>query len=199
MRTQKRGLVMGRIQSRALGSECTQETGETGVGGKVLPLHHSPNWPPITQALLELTELLASHNNYARYRRTWASCTGFRLPVLGVHLKDLVSLHEAQPYRQSDGRLQLSKLNSLYLRLQELDALQRQRPPGSANQDLLHLLMVSLPDPVLAFRAQVGLWDQRASGALARCVALSKVTKPLDLSFLICKMGMIIGPSISGA
>lgn len=105
---------------------------------------HAHLSPDSTKALLELTELLASHNNYARYRRTWASCTGFRLPVLGVHLKDLVSLHEAQPYRQSDGRLHLSKLNSLYLRLQELEALQRQRPPGSANQDLLHLLMLSL-------------------------------------------------------
>ncbi|XP_055002122.1 RAS guanyl-releasing protein 4 isoform X5 [Sorex araneus] len=95
-------------------------------------------------ALLELTELLASHNNYARYRRTWAGCTGFRVPVLGVHLKDLVSLHEAQPDRLPDGRLHLPKLNSLYLRLQELAALQRQHPPGSANQDLLHLLTLSL-------------------------------------------------------
>ncbi|KAF6288911.1 RAS guanyl releasing protein 4 [Rhinolophus ferrumequinum] len=95
-------------------------------------------------ALLELTELLAAHNNYACYRRTWAGCTGFRLPVLGVHLKDLVSLHEAQPYRLSDGRLHLPKLNSLYLRLQELAALQKQQPPCSANEDLLHLLTLSL-------------------------------------------------------
>uniref|UniRef100_A0A8D2DSD5 RAS guanyl releasing protein 4 n=1 Tax=Sciurus vulgaris TaxID=55149 RepID=A0A8D2DSD5_SCIVU len=95
-------------------------------------------------ALLELTELLASHNNYARYRRTWAGCTGFRLPVLGVHLKDLVSLHEAHPDRLPDGRLHLPKLNSLYLRLQELAALQGQHPPCSANEDLLHLLTLSL-------------------------------------------------------
>ncbi|XP_032983739.1 RAS guanyl-releasing protein 4 isoform X3 [Rhinolophus ferrumequinum] len=98
----------------------------------------------VAQALLELTELLAAHNNYACYRRTWAGCTGFRLPVLGVHLKDLVSLHEAQPYRLSDGRLHLPKLNSLYLRLQELAALQKQQPPCSANEDLLHLLTLSL-------------------------------------------------------
>ncbi|XP_061028563.1 RAS guanyl-releasing protein 4 isoform X6 [Eubalaena glacialis] len=95
-------------------------------------------------ALLELTELLAAHNNYACYRRTWAGCTGFRLPVLGVHLKDLVSLHEAQPDRLPDGRLHLPKLNSLYLRLQELATLQRQHPPCSANEDLLHLLTLSL-------------------------------------------------------
>ncbi|XP_039073681.1 RAS guanyl-releasing protein 4 isoform X2 [Hyaena hyaena] len=105
---------------------------------------HAHLSPDSTKALLELSELLAAHNNYARYRRTWAECTGFRLPVLGVHLKDLVSLHEAQPDRFPDGRLHLPKLNSLYLRLQELAALQRQHPPCTANEDLLHLLTLSL-------------------------------------------------------
>ncbi|XP_045148948.1 RAS guanyl-releasing protein 4 [Echinops telfairi] len=105
---------------------------------------HAHLSPDSTKVLLELTELLAAHNNYTRYRRAWAECTGFRLPVLGVHLKDLVSLHEAQPDRLPDGRLHLSKLNSLYLRLEELAALQGQRPPCSANEDLLHLLTLSL-------------------------------------------------------
>ncbi|KAK7803693.1 hypothetical protein U0070_014064, partial [Myodes glareolus] len=105
---------------------------------------HSHLSPDSTKALLELTELLASHNNYACYRRTWASCTGFRLPILGVHLKDLVSLYEAHPDRLPDGRLHLPKLNSLYLRLQELATLQGQHPPCSASEDLLHLLTLSL-------------------------------------------------------
>lgn len=105
---------------------------------------HAHLSPDSTKALLELTELLAAHNNYARYRRTWAGCTDFRLPVLGVHLKDLVALNEAQPDRLPDGRLHLPKLNSLYLRLQELAALQQQRPPCSASEDLLHLLTLSL-------------------------------------------------------
>ncbi|XP_040832305.1 RAS guanyl-releasing protein 4-like isoform X1 [Ochotona curzoniae] len=105
---------------------------------------HAHLSPDSTKALLELTELLASRNNYAHYRRTWAHCTGFRLPILGVHLKDLVSLYESQPDRLPDGRLHLHKLNSLYLRLQELAALQGQRPPCSAHEDLLHLLTLSL-------------------------------------------------------
>lgn len=105
---------------------------------------HNHLSPDSTKTLLELTELLASHNNYACYRRTWASCTGFRLPVLGVHLKDLVSLYEAHPDRLPDGRVYLPKLNSLYLRLEELAALQGQHPPCSANEDLLHLLTLSL-------------------------------------------------------
>uniref|UniRef100_A0A2K6EVH0 RAS guanyl releasing protein 4 n=1 Tax=Propithecus coquereli TaxID=379532 RepID=A0A2K6EVH0_PROCO len=116
---------------------------ETGELAQHLTYLEFRSFQAIT-ALLELTELLASHNNYARYRRTWAGCTGFRLPVLGVHLKDLVSLHEAQPDRLPDGRLHLPKLNSLYLRLQELAALQGQQPPCSANEDLLHLLTLSL-------------------------------------------------------
>ncbi|KAM6223693.1 RAS guanyl-releasing protein 4 [Rhynchocyon petersi] len=105
---------------------------------------HAHLSPETTKVLLELTELLSAHNNYARYRRTWASCVGFRLPLLGVHLKDLVSLHEAQPNRLPDGRLHLPKLNNLYMRLQELTALQTQHPPCSANEDLLHLLTLSL-------------------------------------------------------
>ncbi|XP_045041492.2 RAS guanyl-releasing protein 4 isoform X4 [Desmodus rotundus] len=105
---------------------------------------HAHLSPDSTKALLELTELLAAHNNYSCYRRTWAVCTGFRMPVLGVHLKDLVSLYEAQPDRFPDGRLHLPKLNSLYLRLQELAALQKQQPPCNANEDLLHLLTLSL-------------------------------------------------------
>ncbi|XP_006871605.1 PREDICTED: RAS guanyl-releasing protein 4 [Chrysochloris asiatica] len=105
---------------------------------------HAHLSPDSTKVLLELAELLSAHNNYARYRRTWTHCTGFRLPVLGVHLKDLVSLYEAHPDRLSDGRLHLPKLNNLYLRLQELAALQRQHPPCSASEDLLHLLTLSL-------------------------------------------------------
>uniref|UniRef100_A0A2K6PK29 RAS guanyl releasing protein 4 n=1 Tax=Rhinopithecus roxellana TaxID=61622 RepID=A0A2K6PK29_RHIRO len=116
---------------------------ETGELAQHLTYLEFRSFQAITN-LLELTEILASHNNYARYRRTWAGCTGFRLPVLGVHLKDLVSLHEAQPDRLPDGRLHLPKLNNLYLRLQELVALQGQHPPCSANEDLLHLLTLSL-------------------------------------------------------
>uniref|UniRef100_A0A452RFV3 RAS guanyl releasing protein 4 n=1 Tax=Ursus americanus TaxID=9643 RepID=A0A452RFV3_URSAM len=116
---------------------------ETGELAQHLTYLEFRSFQAIT-ALLELSELLAAHNNYARYRRTWADCTGFRLPVLGVHLKDLVSLHEAQPDRLPDGRLHLPKLNNLYLRLQELAALQRQHPPCGASEDLLHLLTLSL-------------------------------------------------------
>uniref|UniRef100_A0A4X1T880 RAS guanyl releasing protein 4 n=2 Tax=Sus scrofa TaxID=9823 RepID=A0A4X1T880_PIG len=135
------------MSSPGLGKKCKVsllfDHLETGELAQHLTYLEFRSFQAIT-ALLELTELLSAHNNYACYRRTWAGCTGFRLPVLGVHLKDLVSLHEAQPDRLPDGRLHLPKLNSLYLRLQELAALQRQQPPCSANEDLLHLLTLSL-------------------------------------------------------
>ncbi|KAL2763285.1 RAS guanyl-releasing protein 4 isoform g, partial [Daubentonia madagascariensis] len=135
------------MSSPGLGKKCKVsllfDHLETGELAQHLTYLEFRSFQAIT-ALLELTELLASHNNYARYRRTWAGCTGFRLPVLGVHLKDLVSLHEAQPDRLPDGRMHLPKLNSLYLRLQELATLQGQHPPCSANEDLLHLLTLSL-------------------------------------------------------
>ncbi|XP_074134799.1 RAS guanyl-releasing protein 4 [Sminthopsis crassicaudata] len=105
---------------------------------------HAHLSPDSTKTLLELTELLSSHNNYALYRRAWASCSGFHLPILGVHLKDLVSLHQAMPDHLPGGQLHVAKLNSLYIRLQELRALQAQSPPGGVNQDLLHLLTLSL-------------------------------------------------------
>ena len=54
-----------------------------------------------------------------------------------------MSLYEAHPDRLPDGRLHLPKLNSLYLRLQELATLQGQHPPCSASEDLLHLLTVN--------------------------------------------------------
>lgn len=84
--------------------------------------------------------------------------------MLGVHLKDLVSLYEAQPDRFPDGRLHLPKLNSLYLRLQELAALQKQQPPCTANEDLLHLLTVSCSAQAGLPEAEPGALRLRALG-----------------------------------
>lgn len=42
-----------------------------------------------------LTELVTATGNYGNYRRRLAACAGFRFPILGVHLKDLVALQLA--------------------------------------------------------------------------------------------------------
>uniref|UniRef100_A0A8C8S0C3 RAS guanyl releasing protein 4 n=1 Tax=Pelusios castaneus TaxID=367368 RepID=A0A8C8S0C3_9SAUR len=97
----------------------------------------------VTKTLAEMTELLSSCCNYSAYRRAYGECTGFKIPIVGVHLKDLVSLHEALPDRLG-GQLNLSKLHSLYQQALELQALQEAAPLFTANMDLVHLLTLSL-------------------------------------------------------
>ncbi|KAJ6663754.1 hypothetical protein lerEdw1_009833 [Lerista edwardsae] len=98
----------------------------------------------VTRVLSEMTELLSSSGNYGAYRQAYADCSGFKIPIVGVHLKDLVSLHEALPDRLDGGRLNLSKLQSLYEPAWELRLLQQMAPPFQANKDLVHLLTLSL-------------------------------------------------------
>ena len=89
-----------------------------------------------------MTELLSSRSNYSNYRRVYGECSGFKVPILGVHLKDLISLNEALPdYVQGD-KINLSKLQHLYSNISELLAVHRCSPPFEANKDLLHLLTV---------------------------------------------------------
>ncbi|XP_060113744.1 RAS guanyl-releasing protein 4 [Heteronotia binoei] len=98
----------------------------------------------VTKTLSEMTELLSSFGNYGAYRRAYADCSGFKIPIVGVHLKDLVSLHEAMPDRVDGGRLNLSKLQSLYEPARELRTLQQAEHPFRANKDLVDLLTLSL-------------------------------------------------------
>ncbi|KAL7980766.1 hypothetical protein Chor_001920, partial [Crotalus horridus] len=96
----------------------------------------------VTKVLAEMTELLSSSGNYGAYRRAYADCKDFKIPIVGVHLKDLVTLHEALPDRVEGGRLNLSKLQSLYEPVWEFRLRQQTQPPFEANKDLVHLLTV---------------------------------------------------------
>lgn len=95
-----------------------------------------------SQALSELTELLSSRSNYVNYRRVYNECSGFKVPILGVHLKDLISLNEALPDYISEDKINLSKLQHLYSNISDLLAIHSCTPPFEANKDLLHLLTV---------------------------------------------------------
>lgn len=92
----------------------------------------------------ELTELLSSYRNYDNYRRAYNECTNFKIPILGVHLKDLISLYEAMPNYLEDKKINIHKLYSLYNHINELIQLQEMAPPLEANKDLVHLLTVGL-------------------------------------------------------
>uniref|UniRef100_A0A2K5PMT6 RAS guanyl-releasing protein 1 n=1 Tax=Cebus imitator TaxID=2715852 RepID=A0A2K5PMT6_CEBIM len=103
---------------------------------------HVPN--EINKVLGEMTELLSSSRNYDNYRRAYGECTDFKIPILGVHLKDLISLYEAMPDYLEDGKVNVHKLLALYNHINELVQLQEVAPPLEANKDLVHLLTLSL-------------------------------------------------------
>lgn len=92
-----------------------------------------------------MTELLSSCRNYDNYRRAYGECTHFKIPILGVHLKDLISLYEAMPDYLEDGKVNVQKLLALYNHINELVQLQEVAPPLDANKDLVHLLTVRSP------------------------------------------------------
>ncbi|KAF3830380.1 hypothetical protein GH733_004199 [Mirounga leonina] len=78
----------------------------------------------VAQVLGEMTELLSSCRNYDNYRRAYGECTQFKIPILGVHLKDLISLYEAMPDYLEDGKVNVHKLLALYNHINELVQLQ---------------------------------------------------------------------------
>ncbi|KAG9340130.1 hypothetical protein JZ751_021849 [Albula glossodonta] len=94
----------------------------------------------------DLTELVTSCGNYGKYRRRFSESTGFRFPILGVHLKDLIAVHVALPdwVDKERTRVNLVKTQQLYAILQELALIQTTPPRIEANTDLLNLLTVSL-------------------------------------------------------
>ncbi|XP_026939644.1 RAS guanyl-releasing protein 1 isoform X1 [Sagmatias obliquidens] len=98
----------------------------------------------ISKVLGEMTELLSSCRNYDNYRRAYGECTHFKIPILGVHLKDLISLYEAMPDYLEEGKVNVHKLLALYNHINELVQLQEVAPPLEANKDLVHLLTLSL-------------------------------------------------------
>ncbi|XP_075048917.1 RAS guanyl-releasing protein 1 isoform X2 [Mixophyes fleayi] len=98
----------------------------------------------VHKVLNEMTELLSSCRNYDNYRRVYNDCSNFKIPILGVHLKDLISLHEAMPDFVEEKKINVPKLHSMYNHINELIQLQNIAPPLDANMDLVHLLTLSL-------------------------------------------------------
>ncbi|XP_020501278.1 RAS guanyl-releasing protein 2 isoform X1 [Labrus bergylta] len=93
-----------------------------------------------------LIELVTSCGNYSQYRKRFSECAGFRFPILGVHLKDLIAVHVALTdwADKEKTRVNLTKTQQLYTILRELAMIQTTPPSIDANTDLLNLLTVSL-------------------------------------------------------
>ncbi|KAM5129514.1 RAS guanyl-releasing protein 1 [Mantella aurantiaca] len=98
----------------------------------------------VSKVLNEMTELLSSCRNYDNYRRAYNECSNFKIPILGVHLKDLISLYAAMPDFLDEKKINVPKLHSMYNHINELIQLQNIAPPLDANMDLVHLLTLSL-------------------------------------------------------
>lgn len=94
------------------------------------------------QVLNEMTDLLSSCRNYDNYRQAYNRCTGFKIPILGVHLKDLISVNEAMSDYVEDNKMNVQKLQALYSHINDLIQLQQIPPRLDANKDLVHLLTV---------------------------------------------------------
>ncbi|KAM7375737.1 hypothetical protein PAMP_005515 [Pampus punctatissimus] len=98
----------------------------------------------VTKVLNEMTDLLSSCRNYDNYRQAYSRCTGFKIPILGVHLKDMISVNEAMSDYVEDNKVNVQKLQALYSHINELIQLQQMPPRLDANKDLVHLLTLSL-------------------------------------------------------
>ncbi|XP_021373157.1 ras guanyl-releasing protein 3-like isoform X2 [Mizuhopecten yessoensis] len=102
--------------------------------------------PSETQkTLMEFTELLSSNNNFSNYRKVFNQCCHFKIPILGVHLKDLILLHTALPDKVEGSLVNFRKMAQLSQTLKELTKLQNHdNIPVCANMDLVNTLRLSL-------------------------------------------------------
>ncbi|XP_029962958.1 ras guanyl-releasing protein 3 isoform X2 [Salarias fasciatus] len=101
--------------------------------------------PEVVKIWREMTELVSSNNNYSCYRKAFSECQGFKIPILGVHLKDLIAVHVVFPdYADDRKRVNLAKMHQLYVTFNELVSLQSAAAQVEPNMDLIYLLTLSL-------------------------------------------------------
>uniref|UniRef100_A0A915HNU6 Uncharacterized protein n=1 Tax=Romanomermis culicivorax TaxID=13658 RepID=A0A915HNU6_ROMCU len=106
--------------------------------------------PQIKQDFNEFKALLAANNNFNEYRKALSQGKGFKIPIIGVHLKDLISLHSASNDSTSEGLIncrKLAQLASIFTHL--LMDIQRPHSFPDPNTDLIHTLKSSLSRPVV--------------------------------------------------
>ncbi|XP_034754452.1 ras guanyl-releasing protein 3 [Etheostoma cragini] len=101
--------------------------------------------PEVVKTWSEMTELVSSNNNYSCYRKAFSEGQGFKIPILGVHLKDLIAVHVVFPDWVCDSKkMNLVKMHQLYITFNELVSLQSAVAQVEPNMDLIYLLTLSL-------------------------------------------------------
>lgn len=98
-----------------------------------------------------MTDMLSSCRNFDNYRQAYNRCAGFKIPILGVHLKDLISVNEAMSDYVDENKVNVQKLQALYGHINELIQLQLVPPGLDANKDLVHLLTVNVKSGMFYF------------------------------------------------
>ncbi|XP_078482474.1 uncharacterized protein LOC100175460 isoform X1 [Ciona intestinalis] len=97
------------------------------------------------KALEEFVDLLDSKSNYGAYRKAYSEAgKEFKIPIIGILMKDLIALHAALPDRVGDGLINVRKMIGIGGRFQEISYLQRTPFPYEVNRDLVNTLRVSL-------------------------------------------------------
>ncbi|XP_023393562.1 ras guanyl-releasing protein 3 [Pteropus vampyrus] len=105
---------------------------------------HSHLSSEVTKNWNEMTELVSSNGNYCNYRKAFADCDGFKIPILGVHLKDLIAVHVIFPDWTEENKVNIVKMHQLSVTLNELVSLQNASHHLEPNMDLINLLTLSL-------------------------------------------------------
>ncbi|XP_008123654.2 ras guanyl-releasing protein 3 isoform X2 [Anolis carolinensis] len=105
---------------------------------------HSHLSSEVTKDWNEMTELVSSNGNYCNYRKAFADCVGFKIPILGVHLKDLIAVHVIFPDWIDENKVNIVKMQQLSVTLSELVSLQTASHHLEPNMDLINLLTLSL-------------------------------------------------------
>ncbi|XP_025072529.1 ras guanyl-releasing protein 3 isoform X1 [Alligator sinensis] len=105
---------------------------------------HSHLSSEVTKDWNEMTELVSSNGNYCNYRKAFADCVGFKIPILGVHLKDLIAVHVIFPDWIDENKVNIVKMQQLSMTLSELISLQTASHHLEPNMDLINLLTLSL-------------------------------------------------------
>ncbi|XP_027624218.1 ras guanyl-releasing protein 3 isoform X3 [Tupaia chinensis] len=105
---------------------------------------HSHLSSEVTKNWNEMTELVSSNGNYCNYRKAFADCDGFKIPILGVHLKDLIAVHVIFPDWMEENKVNIVKMHQLSVTLSELVSLQNSSHHLEPNMDLINLLTLSL-------------------------------------------------------
>ncbi|KAF6321642.1 RAS guanyl releasing protein 3 [Rhinolophus ferrumequinum] len=105
---------------------------------------HSHLSSEVTKNWNEMTELVSSNGNYCNYRKAFADCEGFKIPILGVHLKDLIAVHVIFPDWMEENKVNIVKMHQLSVTLSELVSLQNASHHLEPNMDLINLLTLSL-------------------------------------------------------